>query len=203
LATVFERVKKVTMKQLGLQENEVFQDSNLSADLGADSLDQVEMMIALEEEFSTPEKKVSIPDEESEKMLSIQDVVDYLHSIGISDIQAQPRQPEKAGFPHISLPRPGFVKPSQPRQDRQGQPRPSGQNQGQGQGQGQNRPAGQGQPRGNEQRRDNRPRHDRRPGNQQRQNFTPRPPQQRTTTPPAAQPPPTAQQPPPPANPPA
>jgi acyl carrier protein len=165
LATVFERVKKVAIKQLGVQENEVSPDSNLSVDLGADSLDQVEMMMALEEEFSTPERKIGIPDEESEKMLTVQDVVDYLHGIGISDMQAPPRAVEKTVFPRISLPKPGMPRPNfnrqgQPRQERQG---------------GQPRPAGQNQPRGGEQRRDNRPRRDRPQNNQPRQNFNPRP----------------------------
>ena len=179
MATVFERVRKVAIAQLGVQENEVSPDSSFLADLGADSLDQVEMMMALEEEFTTPERKVAIPDEESEKMLTVQDVVDYLHGTGISDIQALPKPAEKTGFPRInlprpSLPRPNFSRPGQPGQERQGQPRPMG----------------QGQARGGEQRHDNRPRRDRQQGNQPRLSFNPRPAQQTQSQPqpPAAQP---------------
>jgi acyl carrier protein len=165
LATVFERVKKVTIAQLGLTEDEVKQDSSFAADLGADSLDQVELMMALEEEFSTHDKKLTIPDEESEKMLSVDDVVDYLHGIGISDVQAPPRPVEKAGFPRINLPnipRPGMSKPNPQRQDRQ-----------------QNRQGGANQPRGGQQpRRDNRPRRDRPQGNVPRPNINPKPLQQ-------------------------
>jgi acyl carrier protein len=112
LATVYERVKKVTMAQLSVNENEIKADSNFNADLGADSLDQVELMIALEEEFSTQGKKITIPDEESEKMLSVQDAVDFLHGIGISDMQALPKPVEKAGFHKISIPKPSFSKPN-------------------------------------------------------------------------------------------
>jgi acyl carrier protein len=124
LATVFERVRKVTIAQLGVTEDEVKPDSNFATDLDADSLDQVELMMAMEEEFSTSDKKITIPDEESEKMLSLDDVVDYLHGIGISDMQAPPKPAEKAGFPKInlprpSLPRPNISKPNPQRQDRQ------------------------------------------------------------------------------------
>ena len=108
MATVFERVKKVTIAQLGVTEDEVKPYSNFAADLGADSLDLVELMMALEEDFSIHDKKITIPDEESEKMLSVQDVVDYLHSIGISDMQAPPKPVEKAGFSKFNLPRPNL-----------------------------------------------------------------------------------------------
>ena len=168
LATVYERVKKVTIAQLGVTENEVTPGSNFAADLGADSLDLVELMMALEEEFSTADKKLTIPDEESEKMMSLQDVVDFLHGIGISDVQAQPRPVEKAGFPRINLPRPNLPhpnisKPNPPHHDRQ-----------------QNRPGGGNPPRGGQstQRRDNRPRRDRPQGNMPRPNNPPRPQQQ-------------------------
>jgi len=190
LATVYERVKKVTIAQLGVTENEITPDSGFAADLGADSLDLVELMMALEEEFSTAAKKLTIPDEESEKMLSVQDVVDFLHGIGISDVQVQPRPVEKAGFPRINLPRPNLPrpnipKPNPPRQDRQ-QNKPSGGPQRQGQQQQQ-------------QRRDNRPRRDRPQGNMPRPNNPPRLQQQ---PPPAPQPPQQApQKPPEPGNP--
>jgi acyl carrier protein len=184
LATVFERVKKVTIAQLGLTENEVTPDSNFAADLGADSLDQVELMMALEEEFSTSAKKITIPDEESEKMMSVQDAVDFLHSIGISDMQAPPKPVEKPGFPRFNLPRSNISRTSQPRQDRP-------------QDKQQNRQGGGNPPRGSQQqqpRRDNRPRRDRPQGNAPRPNNPPRPQQQPS---PAPQPPQQAPQKPP------
>lgn len=176
MATVYERVKKVTIAQLGVTEDEVSPDSALMADLGADSLDLVELMMALEEEFSTQDKKITIPDEESEKMMSVQDAVDFLHGIGISDVQVQPRPVEKTGFPKInlprpSMPRPNISRPNPPRQDRQ-QNSPGG---------GGNQPRG-GQPQ--QQRRDNRPRRDRPQGNAPRPNINPRPPQQQQPQPP-------------------
>jgi len=180
LATVFERVKKVTIAQLGITENEVTPDSSFTADLGADSLDLVELMMALEEEFSKNDKRINIPDEESEKMMSVQDVVDYLHGIGISDVQTLPRPVEKSGFSRINLPRPGMPhpnisKPGQPRQDRP-------------QDKQQNRPGGGVPQRGGQpqQRRDNRPRRDRPQGNAPRPNN---PPMAQQQPPPPSQPP--------------
>jgi len=187
LATVYERVKKVTIAQLGLTESEVTPDSNFATDLGADSLDQVELMMALEEEFSTSDKKITIPDEESEKMMSVQDVVDFLHGVGISDVQAQPRPVEKTGFqkfnlPHPSMSRQNVSKPNQPRQERQ-----------------QNRQGGGLQRQGQQQqRRDNRPRRDRPQGNMPRPNINPRPIQQQQ---PSQPPPQSPQKPPEPGNP--
>ncbi len=193
MSTVFERVKKVTIVHLGVTEDEVTPDSNFATDLGADSLDQVELMMALEEEFSTSAKKITIPDVEREKMMSVQDVVDYLHGIGISDMQVPPKPVEKSGFakinlPRHSLPRPNISRPGQPRQDR---PR----------GKPQTQPGSAGnQQRGGQQRRDNRPRRDRPQGNAPRPNINPRPVQQQQ--PPAPQPPQQAtQKPPEPGNP--
>ena len=184
MSTVFERVKKVTIAQLGLTENEVTPDSNFAADLGADSLDQVELMMALEEEFSKAGKKITIPDEESEKMLSVQDAVDFLHGIGISDVEAPPKPVGKRDFPRINLPRPNLPRPNISKPNQQGQDRQ------------QNRPGGGGPPRGGQQqqRRDNRPRRDRPQGNAPRPNNPPRPQQQ---PPPAPQPPQQAPQKPP------
>ena len=54
-------------------------------DLGADSLDLVELMMSLEEEFSNPSQKIEIPDEDAEKLATIQDAIDYLKDLGIKD----------------------------------------------------------------------------------------------------------------------
>jgi acyl carrier protein len=85
VATVFERVKKVSVEQLGAEEKDVVLTASFADDLGADSLDQVELIMALETEFGTPETKFEIPDTDAEKLKTVQAVVDYLKSKGIKD----------------------------------------------------------------------------------------------------------------------
>jgi len=82
---VFERIKKIVIEQLGVEEAEVVPSANFVDDLGADSLDLVELIMALEEEFSNPNQKVEIPDEDAEKIATIQDAIDYLRDHGIKD----------------------------------------------------------------------------------------------------------------------
>jgi acyl carrier protein len=72
MSTIVERVIKITIEQLGVSEEEVKIDSSFVDDLGADSLDTVELVMALEEEFDT-----EIPDEEAEKITTVQAAVDY------------------------------------------------------------------------------------------------------------------------------
>lgn len=72
-ATIEERVKKIVIEQLGVSEDEVTHEASFVDDLGADSLDTVELVMALEEEFGT-----EIPDEEAEKIRTIQQAVDYI-----------------------------------------------------------------------------------------------------------------------------
>ena len=73
MSTIEERVRKITIEQLGVSEEEVKISSSFVADLGADSLDTVELVMALEEEFDT-----EIPDEEAEKITTVQAAVDYV-----------------------------------------------------------------------------------------------------------------------------
>ena len=73
MSTVEDRVKKITIEQLGVSEAEVKIDSSFVDDLGADSLDTVELVMALEEEFDT-----EIPDEEAEKITTVQAAIDYV-----------------------------------------------------------------------------------------------------------------------------
>jgi acyl carrier protein len=68
-----EKVKQIISEQLGVDEAEVTPSASFVDDLGADSLDQVELVMALEEAFS-----LEIPDEEAEKMRSVQDAIDYI-----------------------------------------------------------------------------------------------------------------------------
>ena len=85
MATFFERVKKIVVEQLGVEEQEVVPSANFTDDLGADSLDLVELIMSLEEEFSNPSQKVEIPDEDAEKIVSVQDTIDYIKDLGIED----------------------------------------------------------------------------------------------------------------------
>ena len=70
---IFEKVKKVVVDQLGVEPDEVNIDSTFIDDLGADSLDIVELIMAFEEEFG-----IEIPDEAAEKIKTVQDVVTYI-----------------------------------------------------------------------------------------------------------------------------
>lgn len=70
---VFEKVKKIIAEQLSLEEDEITMDSSFIDDLGADSLDIVELVMALEEEFD-----LEIPDEDAEKIATVADTVNYI-----------------------------------------------------------------------------------------------------------------------------
>ncbi len=73
MSTIEERVKKIVAEQLGVKEEEVTLEKSFVDDLGADSLDTVELVMALEEEFET-----EIPDEEAEKITTVQAAIDYV-----------------------------------------------------------------------------------------------------------------------------
>lgn len=68
-----DRVKKIISEQLGVEEEEVTPEANFVEDLGADSLDTVELVMALEEEFG-----IEIPDEDAEKITTVQNAIDYI-----------------------------------------------------------------------------------------------------------------------------
>ena len=85
MATILERIRKVTAEQLGVNEADVVPTASFIEDLGADSLDLVELVMSLEEEFSAPNKKLEIPDEDTEKLTTVQSVIDYLNAHGIKD----------------------------------------------------------------------------------------------------------------------
>ncbi len=70
---IFEKVKKIIVEQLGVEESDVNLESSFIDDLGADSLDIVELIMALEEEFD-----IEIPDSEAEKLASVNDAVEYI-----------------------------------------------------------------------------------------------------------------------------
>jgi acyl carrier protein len=85
MATVFERVKRIVVNQLGVEESEVKSESSFVDDLNADSLDLVELVMSLEEEFSNEANRIEIPDEDAEKIKTVQDAVDYIKEHGIED----------------------------------------------------------------------------------------------------------------------
>ena len=82
MSTIVERVTKLVCEQLGVKEDEVTPEASFVEDLGADSLDTVELVMALEEEFET-----EIPDEEAEKITTVKEAIDYIdaHTEGSSE----------------------------------------------------------------------------------------------------------------------
>lgn len=73
MSSVEERVKKIVVEELGVKDEEVASEASFVDDLGADSLDTVELVMALEQEF-----KIEIPDEEAEKITTVQQAIDYI-----------------------------------------------------------------------------------------------------------------------------
>jgi len=85
MATVLGRLKKLVAEQLDIKEEDLTPATSFADDLNVDSLDLVELITAMEEEFSTAEEKLEIADEDAEKIQTIQDAIDYLHNQGIKD----------------------------------------------------------------------------------------------------------------------
>ena len=85
MATIYERVKRIIVEHLGVEEGEVVPTASFVDDLGADSLDLVELIMSLEEEFSNPSRKIEIPDEDAEKIVTVQDAIDYIRDLGVKD----------------------------------------------------------------------------------------------------------------------
>jgi len=85
LTTIFERLKRIVVEQLDVDEKDVLPSASFVDDLGADSLDLVELIMSIEEEFSSPSQKIEIPDEDAEKIVTVQDAVDYLKDLGVKD----------------------------------------------------------------------------------------------------------------------
>jgi acyl carrier protein len=77
MSDIVERVTKIVVEQLGVDEGQVKDDSNFVDDLGADSLDTVELVMALEEEFGC-----EIPDEAAEKIVTVKQAVEYIKANG-------------------------------------------------------------------------------------------------------------------------
>lgn len=75
MSSVADKVKKIVVEQLGVSEEQVTPEAKFIEDLGADSLDQVELVMALEEEFGS-----DIPDEDAEKLQTVGDAIKYVES---------------------------------------------------------------------------------------------------------------------------
>jgi acyl carrier protein len=73
VASIEQRVKEIIVEQLGVEEDEVSPEASFIDDLGADSLDTVELVMAFEEEFN-----IEIPDEDAERISTVQDAIDYI-----------------------------------------------------------------------------------------------------------------------------
>ncbi len=78
MASAHDRVKKIIVEQLGVEEAEVVSSASFIDDLNADSLDLVELIMALEDEFSKGDQKLEIADEDAEKILTVQDAIDFI-----------------------------------------------------------------------------------------------------------------------------
>jgi len=85
VAAIFDRIKAIVVEQLGAEEKDVVPTASFVEDLGADSLDLVELIMSIEEEFTDPSRKVEIPDDDAEKIVTIQDAIDYLKDLGVED----------------------------------------------------------------------------------------------------------------------
>jgi acyl carrier protein len=85
VAAVFERVRKIIAEQLGVDESEITPQTSFVDDLNADSLDLVELIMSLEEEFSKEGKEIQIADEDAEKIVTVQDAVNYIIEQGIAE----------------------------------------------------------------------------------------------------------------------
>ncbi len=85
MATVYERVKTIVVEKLDVEEDTVVPTASFVDDLNADSLDLVELIMAFEEEFSTGDLSIEITDEDAEKIVTVQDAIDFLKDQGMED----------------------------------------------------------------------------------------------------------------------
>jgi acyl carrier protein len=83
MATTYERIRGLIVEQLGVEEDEVTVSASFVDDLNADSLDLVELIMSMEEEFGTDVEGLEISDEDAEKIQSVQDAVDFLKEAGV------------------------------------------------------------------------------------------------------------------------
>ena len=85
VAAMKDKIVEIIANQLGIDHGDVTPEASVVDDLGADSLDLVELIMSLEEEFSNSSQKIEIPDEDAERIVTVQDAVDYVKDLGIQD----------------------------------------------------------------------------------------------------------------------
>lgn len=85
MPTVFDRLKKIVVDQLGVEDEQVVPEASFVDDLNADSLDLVELTMAIEEEFSDDNREIRISDEDAEKLITVKDALNYIKELGIED----------------------------------------------------------------------------------------------------------------------
>ncbi len=86
MPTVMERVRKVVVEELSVDEDQVVPDASFTDDLAADSLGLVQLIMALETEFGTDDDNpLEIPEEDAEKINTVQETVDYIKGRGVQD----------------------------------------------------------------------------------------------------------------------
>ena len=85
MSTVLERITDIVVDKLGVDADEVNEDSSFQDDLGADSLDLVELIMAFEEEFSTDGTQLEISDEQAEQITTVREALDFLKEQGVED----------------------------------------------------------------------------------------------------------------------
>lgn len=85
MATVFERVRSIVVDQLRVEEDQVVPSAAFIDDLNADSLDLVELIMSMEEEFAEGGTTLEISDEDAEKIATVQDAIDFLKDKGVED----------------------------------------------------------------------------------------------------------------------
>ena len=85
MPTVYDRIKDIVVDKLGVDDGDINEGASFVDDLGADSLDLVELIMAFEEEFSTDGQAVEISDDDAGNINTIKDAVDYLKGKGASD----------------------------------------------------------------------------------------------------------------------
>ena len=85
MPTGYDRIKGVVVECLGVEESKVVPGASFTDDLDADSLDQVELIMALEEEFSDGDQTLQISDEDAEKIRTVQETIDFIRGRGIQD----------------------------------------------------------------------------------------------------------------------
>lgn len=85
MATVFERIRGLVVEQLGVEESQVVPEASFVDDLNADSLDMVELIMSVEEEFSGVGNTLELGDDDAEKIVTVGDAVNFIKEQGIED----------------------------------------------------------------------------------------------------------------------